>query len=377
MTAATAGEPALRPGSALVVIGTRPEAIKLAPVIHRLGRAARVVHSGQHYDAALCGDLLAELGVAVEPDALGAGGEDRAGQLATVTRALGARLRAQRPDVVVVQGDTNTTLGAALAANAAEVPLVHVEAGLRSFDRAMPEEHNRVLTDHLADRCCAPTETARANLVAEGIPPGRILVTGNTIVDAVLAARPDDLSAARTVSGFGLPPGGYVLATFHRPENVDRPDRLATILTLLEDLPLPVVLPLHPRTAARAGVRPGPVAGAGGLRIVPPQPFRTFLALEAAAAFCISDSGGVQEEASILGVPVLVARTSTERPEVLGRWATLAPPGPELDRLARAWAADPATPRRRAAGQASPFGAGDASARVVAGIAALVAPRHG
>jgi len=359
-----------------VVVGTRPEAIKLAPVIHRLGRAARVLHSGQHYDAALCADLLAELGVRAEPGALGAGGGDRADQLATVTGALGARLRTQRPDVVVVQGDTNTTLGAALAANAHRVPLVHVEAGLRSFDRAMPEEHNRVLTDHLADRCCAPTETARANLVAEGIPPGRIAVTGNTIVDAVVAARPDATTVARTVAELGLSPGGFVLATFHRPENVDHPERLAGILALLAELPLPVVLPLHPRTATRVGAtgRPAPVtADGGGLRIVPPQPFRSFLALEAAAAFCISDSGGVQEEASILGVPVLVARTSTERPEVLGRWATLAPPGPELDRLARAWAADPAVPRRRAAGQSTPYGAGDAAARVVAGVAALAA----
>jgi UDP-N-acetylglucosamine 2-epimerase (non-hydrolysing) len=368
----TVPPPRLDPGTVLVAVGTRPEAIKLAPVVRLLGAAARVVHTGQHYDAALCRDLLTELGVPVEPVALGAGGTDRAGQLAAVTRAVADAVAAHPTAAVVAQGDTNSTLGAALAANATGTPLLHVEAGLRSFDRDMPEEHNRVLTDHLADCCCAPTETARANLIAEGIPAARISVTGNTIVDAVLAHRPDPPFVARTLSELALEAGRYVLATFHRPENTDDPERLRAIVSTLGTLTLPVVLPLHPRTAARLrGLehRPPPA-----LRLVDPQPFRRFLALEGAAAFCISDSGGVQEEASILGVPVLVARRSTERPEVLGRWAELAPPGPVLDRLARAWAADPDR-RLAAAGSPTPYGAGDAAARVVAALGALLRPR--
>ena len=244
---------------------------------------------------------------------------------------------------MVVHGDTNATVAGALAANATSIPLVHVEAGLRSFDRAMPEEHNRVVADHLADLCLAPTETNRANLAAEGIGGDKVILTGNTVVDAVLELlpRPDE-RAEPCCARHDLEPANYVLATFHRPENVDDPETLrGHPRPSSARLPLPVVLPLHPRTRAKiaelrpraACSKPLRVARTDGLSRVP-GPGRRVRAL------LVSDSGGVQEEASIIKRPVLVVRNSTERPEILGTFAQLVPPGPLIGAGSRQLLAD-------------------------------------
>jgi UDP-N-acetylglucosamine 2-epimerase (non-hydrolysing) len=282
---------------------------------------------------------------------------------------LAALFGDRRPAVVVVQGDTNSAVAGALAANAEDVPLVHVEAGLRSFDRAMPEEHNRVLIDHLADLCAAPTSLAVRHLREEGIPPERIELTGNTVVEAVLAMAPGSVRCAGLLSGHGLVDRRYVLATIHRPENTDDPSVLETILHGLAALPAPVVLPLHPRTRARIE-RFGLDRLLGALTVLPPLPPSDFLGLASRAALVVSDSGGVQEEAAILKFRVLVVRRSTERPEALASFAELVTPEAISTRGA-ALLADPGH-LVGLQGVACPFGDGSASSRIAALVAGLV-----
>ena len=274
-----------------------------------------------------------------------------------------------------MQGDTNTTLAGALAANARGIPLVHVEAGLRSYDRAMPEEHNRVVADHLADLCCAPTETSRAQLAAEGITGARVVVTGNTVVDAATRMLPDDDATDEAARAHGLERDGFVLSTFHRPENVDdEPSAARRSSRELAALPLPVLLPLHPRSAARARDA-GLLELPGAVRIVEPLGYREFLGLARECAFLVSDSGGVQEEASIVKRPVLVVRASTERPEVLGTFAELVAPGPAIGERGRAWAARPRRDATRGSPTTpTPYGDGHAGERIVAAIAGCSTP---
>lgn len=237
----------LPPDSVVVVLGTRPEIIKLAHVVRLLGPAAVVLHTGQHYDPELSGSFLEVFGLG-EPHAyLGIGGQTRGQQIGMAVKALDDYLWELRPAAVVVQGDTNTALAGGLAANATNTMLVHVEAGLRSYDRRMPEEHNRVLIDHVGDLLCAPTDGSRKNLIEEGIPASRIRVTGNTVVEAVLELMPHPAAMALLLEQHNLTPGQFVLSTFHRPENVDDPERFRTVLHQLASLDLPVVLPLHPR----------------------------------------------------------------------------------------------------------------------------------
>ena len=217
-----------------------------------------------------------------------------------------------------------------------------------------------MLVDHVADLCLAPTETSRANLLAEAIPDDRIAVTGNTVVEAVqaLLPNPDERRALLAANGVGRE--GFVLSTFHRPENVDDPERLTTILEQLASLPVPVVLPVHPRLAARVdgfGLRPL----LDRLLPVAPLGYREFLGLFAEAALAVSDSGGVQEEASVVKRPVVVVRRSTERPEVLGSFSVLAEVGAEIGAAAKAWLDDPAGVHRRLLTVASPYGDGSAS----------------
>ncbi len=348
----------------LTIVGARPQFIKAAPVSQVLRRRHRelLVHTGQHYDASMSDVFFAELGIP-EPDInLGIGSGSHGQQTGRMLMAIEEVLLAERPDWLLVYGDTNSTLAGALAAVKLGVPVAHVEAGLRSFNRAMPEEHNRVLVDHLADLCLAPTETSRANLLAEAIPDDRIEVTGNTVVEAVHALLPGPEARQALLDGHGVAREGFVLSTFHRPENVDDPDRLRVILEQLVSLPVPVVVPVHPRLAARVE-RFGLQSQLDRLRPVAPLGYQEFLGLFAEAALAVSDSGGVQEEASVVKRPVVVVRRSTERPEVLGSFSVLAGVGGEIAAAAARWLDDPAATHERLSTLPSPYGDGTASVR--------------
>jgi len=359
-----------------IVLGTRPEIVKLAGLVQLLGSSARVVHTGQHYDEALSDVFLRDLGLPAPHATLGIGGSSRGVQIGTATAALDGYLGEHVPSAVVVQGDTNSALAGALAANARALPLVHVEAGLRSHDRRMPEEHNRILIDHLADVCCAPTAVSRRNLLAEGVPGERITITGNTVVEAVAQGLPAPGERATLLRRYGLTAGSFVLATLHRPENVDHPASLGRILEQLvqiarSEASLPVLLPLHPRTSANI-IRFGLQRLLEPLQTMEPLDYPSFLGLFAESAMAVSDSGGVQEEASVLKRPVLVIRRSSERPEVLGTFAELVESGPGFPQQVRRWLADPAALHRQLEQLPSPYGDGSASYRCVQAIRRLV-----
>ena len=303
-------------GSVAVVFGTRPEIIKLAPIIELLGDRAWIVYTGQHFDENMSRVFFDQMAIRPPDLELDISGLTRAGQIGRGVQQLETAFDAAGPDIVMVQGDTNSTLAGALAANGLGIPVVHVEAGLRSFDRSMPEEHNRVLTDHLADLLLAPTQVAVANLEAERIT-APIVNTGNTIVDVVLEVLPPAGDRVAFLDRRGLSAGSYHLATFHRPENVDDPTVLRNILRDLGGLDEPVVLPIHPRTMARIeSAEMAPLLDE--LAVIEPVGYAEFLALAADSRCLITDSGGIQEEASILGKPVVVVRNSTERPEIIG-----------------------------------------------------------
>lgn len=318
-----------------VVVGTRPEIIKMAEIIHLLGDRVLLVHTGQHWDHAMSGTFLEQLALPQPHVTLAVGGNSRAQQIASTLAGLETVLAHERPAAVMVQGDTNTVIGASLAANATGIPLVHVEAGLRSFDRLMPEEHNRVITDHLSDLCLAPTENSRELLLAEGIAAERITVTGNTIVAAVQAALDGALdSSAALLAGHGLTDGDFILATVHRPENTDTPESLTAVfggLGTIASRTGPVVVPLHPRTRAR--LEAFDLAHLlAPLTVMGPLGYDAFVTLASRAALVVSDSGGIQEEASVWKRPVVVVRRSTERPEGLGTFSHLTRPDEDLVR---------------------------------------------
>src|SRR5580700_3923042 len=346
-----------------VVVGTRPEIVKMAAIVRLLGDRARLIHTRQHEDRELAGVFFAAAGLP-QPIALaGICGAPRHAQVGRMVEQLGELFSASPPRAVVVQGDTNTVSAAAQAANYTGAPVVHVEAGLRSHDRAMPEEINRCLVGVLADLHCAPTERAVANLVAEGVPAGKIVLTGNTIVQATLGMLPDDAAAREIVAGLGAEPGEYILATIHRPENTDNPERLRAILDELSKLGLPVLLPLHPRTRA-AAERHGLTAALDRLRPIPPADHRTFLALARHARLLVSDSGGVQEECTVLKRPLIVVRNSTERPESIeAGFAHLVQPGPAISDLGRQLLGDDTLSERLAA-TPCPYGDAKASERI-------------
>jgi UDP-N-acetylglucosamine 2-epimerase (non-hydrolysing) len=362
-------------GEVLVVIGTRPEAVKLAGVVRALGERARIAHTGQHYDVQMWHAVTGDVGLP-EPDArITVGGSHRGEQIGTATAALTAHLLDQPAKAVIVQGDTNSTLAGALAGNATGTPVVHVEAGLRSDDLSMPEESNRLLVDRVADLCCAPTSTNAERLRREGVRDERIAVTGNTLFDALATLLPAPAQAAAALARHGVTDGRYVLATIHRSANVDDVGRLARLVDGLAALATsaPVLLPLHPRTRAaadRAGLR----LDRPGLLLLPPLGPVDFLALEAGAGLIVSDSGGVQEEACFLRRPLLVLRDSTERPELLDGWCELLGDRDPVAVLAQAWkrAADWARSLRTLA---PPYDAAGASQRVVEALDRLLSAR--
>ncbi|MDP9073251.1 MAG: UDP-N-acetylglucosamine 2-epimerase (non-hydrolyzing) [Actinomycetota bacterium] len=358
-------------GDVAVVLGTRPEIIKLAPVVRALGARARLIWTGQHYDHSMAGNYFAGVGLAVPGDRLdGVGGEERGEQIVAVMAGLLTKFDLERPRAVIVQGDTNTTNASAQAAHYRGIPVVHVEAGLRSWDRAMPEEINRLVVGAVADLHCCATEGNATHLRRAGVAETSIVVTGNTIVEATLAALPDRASQDRLLATYQLPDAEFVLATIHRPENTDDPDRLSAIVEALADLPWPVQIFLHPRTHQRIA-RYGLAELAAALRLAGPVDHQTFLGLAARARILVSDSGGVQEEVTVVKKPLVVVRNSTERPEAIeAGFARMAQPG-TIGSAVEAMA----TPEVAAEllGVPCPFGDGQASQRIAAATLALLA----
>ncbi len=295
------------------VAGARPNFMKVKPVmdgLERVGGDVVLVHTGQHYDAAMNDVFFRDLGLRPPDHHLGAGSGTHAEQTGRVMTAFEALVGRLAPDAVVVVGDVNSTVACALVGAKAGCLVAHVEAGLRSRDWAMPEEINRVVTDRLSDLLMAPSADAVDNLRAEGYFEDQIRLVGNVMIDS-LYANLDRALASDVLRRYGLRPGGYGLATLHRPANVDSPGALSPLLGALDEIAaeLPIVVPVHPRTAAR--LRDG---GAGRLRLVPPAGYLDFIALQAQARLVLTDSGGVQEETTALGVPCLTLRDTTERP---------------------------------------------------------------
>jgi UDP-N-acetylglucosamine 2-epimerase (non-hydrolysing) len=359
-----------------MVCGTRPELIKLAPLIRCFGTKASVIYTGQHYDQSMYSRIWRDIPQPGRFHEFALGGTRRGTQLGRAVAAVDSVLSGHPTGAVLVQGDTTSALAGALAANANELPVVHVEAGLRSYDRMMPEEHNRVLIDHLADLCCAPTTLNRENLLSEGIPVGRIEVTGNTVVEALAAALPGAEQQRAVLASHGLLVDGYILATIHRPENVDNPETLEMILRELARLPLPVVFPLHPRTGRRIKEF-GMTELVHGLRVIEPQAYPAFLAITRCAAAVVSDSGGLQEEVSVLKRPIVVVRRSTERPEIEGTFGTLIPPGPLLYAAVLQWLDDVSGHRTRLRDIPSPYEVEASSTRIASAVQRLVSQRPG
>lgn len=300
----------------LAVVGARPNFVKMAPVTAALGEregvALRLLHTGQHYDRALSDGFIERLGMG-RPDAnLGVGSGSHAEQTAKVMTGVEADLVAHPADLVLVAGDVNSTLAAALAATKLNVAVAHLESGLRSRDWSMPEEVNRVATDRVSDLLLCTSEDAVENLAAEGMSAGVELV-GNTMIDSLLRILAGADRAA-ALAAAGVERRGYALVTLHRPALVDDREALGAVVGVLGEISgsVPVLFPAHPRTVAHLdewGIEPAP-----GVRLVGSMDYADFIALEAEARLVITDSGGVQEETSVLGVPCLTYRRSTERP---------------------------------------------------------------
>ena len=304
-----------------VILGTRPEIIKLAPVIKELERKKAdffILHTGQHYSYHLDRVFFEQLELPQPKYNLDIGSGSHAEETGKMLIGIEKILLEEKPDVILVEGDTNSILAGALAASKLGIKIGHVEAGLRSYDRSMPEEINRILADHLSDYLFAPTPKAKEILLGEGIGEEKIFVTGNTIVDAVYENLEIARSKADILNNLHLEPKEYFLVTLHRQENVDNRIRFTSILECLERVSaafkMPVVYPVHPRSRkmmAEFGWKPERVI------LVEPVDFLSFLQLESNARLVLTDSGGVQEEACILQVPCVTLRDNTERPETI------------------------------------------------------------
>ncbi len=342
------------------VVGTRPQFVKVA-AIARAAAAASVehviVHTGQHYDPMLSDVFFDDLGIPSPDVDLGIGSGSHGKQTGAMLAALDDVLAARQPDWVLVYGDTNSTLAAALSAVKLHLPVAHLEAGLRSFNRRMPEEHNRILTDHAADLLLAPTQVAVDQLAAEGLRSRTVLV-GDVMTDVLLEVR--DRAALRPsplTSELGVSPGDYYLATIHRAENTDDPARLADLTAALSRLDRPVILLAHPRVVAAAAAHDIALTR-GSLIARGPLAYADLVSSVLRSAGVITDSGGLQKEAFLLRVPCTTMRAETEWVETveLG-WNILAPHAPEIAAAVRRRAPTPT--------DAAPYGDGTASARVI------------
>src|SRR5688500_4941851 len=296
----------------VTVVGNRPQFVKAAAVSRLLRKRMDelIVHTGQHYDDELSRVFFEELNVPAPDRQLDAGGGTNTAQTARILAALEPVLEELDPSLVLVYGDTNSTLAGALAASQAGIATGHVEAGMRSFDRSMPEELNRVLTDHTSDLLLCSTDTAMLNLERESVR-GESHLVGDVMADVSLAFRDIAQERSQILGELEVKHGEYLVVTAHRAGNVDRPERLEALVSLLEALPGPVVLPLHPRTRERLQAA-GLMERLGGVKVVPPLGYLDFLKLARHARAVLTDSGGVQKEAYLLGVPCVTLRDTTE-----------------------------------------------------------------
>ncbi|HSU95538.1 MAG TPA: UDP-N-acetylglucosamine 2-epimerase (non-hydrolyzing) [Gemmatimonadaceae bacterium] len=303
----------------LHVVGARPNFMKTAALMHAMERQGGdfeqvLVHTGQHYDRAMSDVFFEELGLP-EPDAyLSVGSGTHAEQTARTIAAFEPVLVKFAPDVVVVVGDVNSTIACALVAVKLGVKIAHVEAGLRSFDRTMPEEINRILTDQIADYLFTPSRDGDANLAREGVDPKRVFFVGNVMIDTLVRLLPKT-NPERACAAVGVKPNHFALATLHRPSNVDDAHTLTEIMKAMAQVAeqRPVVFPVHPRTRASIDDM-GLASLSGNVKLIEPAGYLDFLALESVASIVMTDSGGVQEETAYLGVPCLTLRPNTERP---------------------------------------------------------------
>lgn len=350
----------------LSIVGARPQFIKAAPVskaLRQAGHSEFLVHTGQHYDRAMSQIFFEEMGIP-EPDVnLNVGSGPHGWQTAQMLAKLEEVMLSQRPDWVLVYGDTNTTLAGALAAVKLQIPLAHVEAGLRSFNRSMPEEHNRVLTDHCANILFCPTQTAVENLKREGITSGVHLV-GDTMYDAVLEFSEIARERSTILSDLGLQAGAYILATVHRPYNTDVPENLASILSAFSEIHEPIVFPVHPRTQKKIAELNGKLRDLPNLKMIEPLGYLDMLMLEQNARLVLTDSGGMQKEAYFFGVPCVTLRLETEWVETVeAGWNVLV--GKDREQICYA-----ANGRHWPSGiPQSEFGDGQAAGRIVSQLA--------
>lgn len=360
----------------ILVAGARPNFMKIAPIIHAI-RAHNaqgptrseikfsLVHTGQHYDAAMSDVFFRELGIPTPDFNLEVGSGSHAVQTAQVMLKFEPVLLAEKPDWVVVVGDVNSTVACALVASKLGVKVAHVEAGLRSFDRSMPEEINRLATDAMADLLLTPSEDANENLRREGVPEEKVKLVGNIMIDALVANLPA-ARASQVLQKFGLSSAGFIYVTLHRPSNVDSPQSLRAIMVELEKLShrLPVLFPMHPRTRkmlADLGMKPH---RDGGLHLTEPVGYLDSLCLTENARLVVTDSGGLQEEATWFCTPCLTLRPNTERPITIklgsNRLSNAANLSADVTQLLK---------QERRIGAIPPLWDGDAAARIVRAIA--------
>jgi UDP-N-acetylglucosamine 2-epimerase len=350
----------------VTIVGNRPQFVKAAAVSRLLRERHEelLVHTGQHYDDELSKVFFEELGIPAPDRELGAGSGSNSEQTARILAALAPVLDELRPGLALVYGDTNSTLAGALAAAQADIPVGHVEAGMRSFDRSMPEELNRVLTDHASDLLLCSTQTAMDNLDRERVR-GQAHLVGDVMADVSLAFREIAAERSAILGELGLEPGTYFAVTAHRAGNVDDPARLERLVALLEALPQPVVFPVHPRTRARLEAA-GLLDRLDGVTLVPPLGYLDFLELARHARAILTDSGGVQKEAYLLGVPCVTLRDTTEWVETVDAgWNVLV----DLDREAALAALERTPPPERP----ELYGGGRAAERVRDAVSAYTA----
>jgi UDP-N-acetylglucosamine 2-epimerase len=370
----------------LSIVGARPQFIKIAPLVraidlHNAGNASprldhRILHTGQHYDPGMSDVFFSELDLPTADFQLGVGSGTHGRQTAAMLTGIENVLEKERPDITIVYGDTNSTLAGALAAAKLQLPIAHVEAGLRSFDRKMPEEINRITADHLADILLAPTTTAMQHLAREGLAQ-RAIVTGDLMHDSVLYYRALATTTSSALARLGVKPGGYGLVTLHRAQNTDDPERLAALLGAFNQIAangLPLVFPLHPRTAGRISAALPRWSPDSRLRLIGPVGYLDSLALLSDARVALTDSGGLQKEALFLGCPCVTLRSETEWVETLQAGANVltdADPARILSAVETWGARHPRGHANFSAQAASAFGAGDAAENILRKLASF------